>query len=322
MATSFQLVGRQESAGDLIEKPKMTTIVYHGLEQTFAMDSMVTWTNGAKQHRIENSYKIDDLSKAGIVTCEGERLIAMCLSGSVNSFERCANFILDHLHKWEEKMKIVNDIGGSFGVQNTVGVILVTDKHTYVFRFNGQGVNVVKHKPEAFVAAGSGAIPAMTAHHVYGASALDAVKAAALIDEGSGYLVHALRIVDGKVSPNQPHYITDAKAEVMAMRKRAGKSQAYDMPKKTTEFANRYSHTDDARDKKLTKIREDQEKLRKEAEAKAAEKAAAEKAGKKGKRTQGRKAQEKQLTELTEKTTPVQPLGRRRGKAGPLPART
>lgn len=319
MATSFQLVDQQESAGDLIEKPKMTTIVYHGPSKTFAMDSMATWTSGAKQHRIENSYKIEDLTKAEIVTFKGERLIAMCFAGSVSSFERCSDFILNNLHKWTSRMKELHEMGGSFRTQGNVSVIMVTDKHSYKFNFDGHGMKVNAWTHDAFVSAGSGSNAAWTAYHVYGATAVDAVKAASFVDEGSGYLIHSLTIVGNDLVPNPACYITDAKAEIMGLRKRAGKSDAYDMPKKSVELSDRYSHNDEERADKLKKVREKQETARKDIEAKAAEKAAAEKAEKKGK---GRKAQEKQLTELTEKTTPVQPLGRRRGKAGPLPART
>lgn len=285
----------------------MTTIVYHGLEKTFAMDSMVTWTSGAKQHRIENSYKIEDLTPNDIVTREGERLIALCFSGSVGQFGRCYDFILDHLHKWEERYKEIKEAGGQFLGFGTVGVILVTDKHTYTFRFTSE-VAVKKHKPTAFVSAGSGSAMADTAHFVFGVAAVDAVKAASFIDEASGYMVHSLTIIDNKLVPHVPHYISDPKAEVVAMRKRAAKSTAYDMPKATTEFHKRYSHSDESRDKKLTKVREEQEKLRKQIQAE-------EKATGKSKRAAPRKVVE-------EKTTTATPPGRKRGKAGPIPARS
>lgn len=315
MAASYQLVGLQEPTGNLIEKAKMTTIVYHGPSKTFAMDSMATWTSGAKQHRIENSYKIEDLTQAEIVSYKGDKLIAMCFAGSVNSFERCSDFILNNLHKWTAAMKYIHEMGASFRTQGNVSVILVSDKFTYKFHFDGHGVKVTKWTDDAFVSAGSGSNAAWTAYHVYGASAVDAAKAATFVDEGTGYLIHSLTIVDGKLVPNAAQYITDAKAEVMGLRKRAAKSTAYDMPKRSVELHNRYSHNDDERAEKLKKVREKQEAERKDIEAKdaekAAEQAAAEKAAKKGKRTKVSKEPEVQETKPK----------RSRAKSGPLPAR-
>lgn len=311
MAASFQLVGFQEPTGNLIEKAKMTTIVYHGPSKTFAMDSMATWTSGAKQHRIENSYKIEDLTKAEIVSFKGDKLIAMCFAGSVNSFERCSDFILNNLHKWTATMKQIHEMGASFRTQGSVSVILVSDKFTYKFNFDGHGVKVTKWTDDAFVSAGSGSNAAWTAYHVYGATAVDAAKAATFVDEGTGYLIHSLTIVDDKLVPNPAQYITDAKAEVMGLRKRAAKSTAYDMPKPTVELNDRYSHNDNDRAEKLKKVREQQETARKDIEAKEAEKVVAEKAEKKGKRTKATKQPEVQETASK----------RSRGKAGPLPAR-
>lgn len=295
----------------------MTTIVYHGREKTFAMDSMVTWTSGSKQHRVENSYKIEDLTQANIVSHKGERLIAICYAGNTGAFERAQNFVLNNLHNWKEKFEEIKEAGGQMLGSGTVRLILVTDKFTYVFYIAGH-VTVEVKEPTEFVSAGSGGWMADAAHFVYGADAMDAVKAAALVDEGSGYLIHSLTIRDGQLVPNEPFYITDPQAEVMAMRKRAGKATCFDSAKHTATFANRYRDLDERRDKKLQKVREDQQTLiRQKDEAETQDKAKAQKqvTGKVAKKKARKKPQKP-----AEAVPPIKPI-LTRAKSGPLPAR-
>lgn len=202
----------------------MTTLVYEGATKTLYADSMVTTKVAGACTRVDMTYKVEDLSRLDLVSCQGERIIAMAFSGSVMVFNRIAKFILNNLHCWNDAVNQLVDHGVRFDDFNNCSTMLFTDKFAYCFRFLPGEVEVETVDLDENIVAGSGAAFAKVALEVYGADGFDAIAAAAMCDPDTGCLVHAYQIRENALVSQEPVLFLDNQEVRKAMRERAATS--------------------------------------------------------------------------------------------------
>ena len=207
----------------------MTTIAYHGPSRTICSDSLVTRGAGAAKARLEAVVKVECLKRFKLPRCKGERMVALAYAGSLQGMENATRFALHNFKSWRGAEEIFRREGVTLEGLNGTAMLLFTDKSVYGLRVDNGRLSYNEYDLDAHLTLGSGGMPALTAMKVYGASPRDAVVAAALVDDGTGVIIHTHRIAKDGLIYELPEVISTEDSTRLQLRKNAAKSK--DMPK-------------------------------------------------------------------------------------------
>ncbi|WJJ55087.1 hypothetical protein [Xanthomonas phage RTH11] len=207
----------------------MTTIAYHGPSRTICSDSLVTRGAGAAKVRNESAVKVECLKRLKLPRCKGEKLLALAYCGTMQRMEDATRFILHNFKSWRGAEELYRREGLSLDNLNNVSMLLITDKKAYCFNFANGRLEFIPYELDAYVTIGSGCTAAITAMKVYGATARDALVAAALIDDSTGVIVHTHRITKDGLIYDMPEVISTGDQTRIELRNNAAASTV--MPK-------------------------------------------------------------------------------------------
>lgn len=235
----------------------MTTIIWHGSTRELIVDAMVSY----RDFSAEAANKIVDLTPLKLTSRDNEKLLAIAFSGNAQGIKSLTNFLVEGLGDWEGAARYVQRVGAIFqpGHLDT-SAILITSKYTYHIVMR-RGIEINRFDLNDFVALGSGARAALTAHRVFGADAYECLLAAVATDVSTGFLALGTKVTPKGLKDQWGHYINDVTQEVAELRNQVPERDEINLKKKAVDLSHRFGQADELFPKHrlgIVRTREDQ----------------------------------------------------------------
>lgn len=175
----------------------MTAVVYDG--KILAVDSRTTHSTSSDDHVCTScgeptevvSEKAEKLHLSNDMTFRGRKVIAAAGAGAVAAISELISML-----KKDVDMEMAFKHFRMFARSSEVSATILLVTEDAVFTINGRSVKelaVKQFKRDEFVAIGSGADAAETAHRLLGIDAISAINVAAGVDKGTGGRIHWVR---------------------------------------------------------------------------------------------------------------------------------